>query len=124
MGGGRLLVLDDDATVGQVLVAGAQSMGFEAKTYSEVPAFLDCVRSWGPTHLAIDLTLPGASSSDVLRQVAQAGSRARIIICSGAERAELDSALEHARALGLTAVGALAKPYRLASLRQLLTFID
>lgn len=120
MAGGRLLVLDDDATVGQILVMGAQASGFEARLCEAVPAFLEALLGWAPTHLAIDLTLPDSSGVDVLHRVAEAGSRARIIICSGSGREELDAALAAARRLGLATAGVLSKPFRLAGLRALL----
>jgi DNA-binding response OmpR family regulator len=121
MGAGRLLVLDDDATVGQILVAGAQASGFEARLCDTVPAFLAALDDWAPTHLAIDLTLPGSSGVQVLQQVAQAGCRARIIVCSGSGAEELEAALEAARRLGLATAGVLPKPFRLAGLRALLS---
>lgn len=121
MGTGRLLVLDDDATVGQIVVAGAQVSGFEARLCETVPGFLAALADWAPTHLAIDLTLPGTSGTEVLRHVADAGSRARIIICSGAGTADLETALQAARDLGLPTAGVLPKPFRLAGLRALLS---
>jgi len=120
MAAGRLLVLDDDATVGQILVMGAQASGFEARQCEAVPAFLEALLDWAPTHLAIDLTLPDGSGVDVLHRVAEAGSRARIIICSGSGTEELDAALQAARRLGLATAGVLPKPFRLAGLRALL----
>jgi DNA-binding response OmpR family regulator len=120
MSEGRLLVLDDDATVGQIVVMGAQTSGFEARLCETVPAFLAALADWAPTHLAIDLTLPGSSGVAVLQQVAQAGSGARIIICSGSGAEDLDAALEAARRLGLATAGVLPKPFRLAALRAVL----
>jgi DNA-binding response OmpR family regulator len=120
MARGRLLVLDDDLTVGQILVMGAQASDFEAELCETVQAFLDRLRDWAPTHLAIDLTLPGTSGVAVLRQVAAAGCRARIIICSGTGHGELEAALQEARSLDLVAGGVLPKPFRLAGLRELL----
>lgn len=120
MGAGRLLVLDDDPTVGQIVVAAARAAGFEARLCDAVPAFLAALADWAPTHLAIDLTLPGSSGVEVLRLVADAGSRARIIICSGAGAADLEAALQAAREFGLPTAGVLAKPFRLAGLRALL----
>lgn len=121
MGAGRLLVLDDDPTVGQIVVAAAQASGFEARLCEAVPAFIAALADWAPTHLAIDLTLPGSSGVEVLRLVADAGSRACIIICSGSGTAELEAALQSARELGLPTAGVLPKPFRLAGLRALLT---
>jgi len=120
MARGRLLVLDDDPTVGQILVMGAQACGFEALLCDTVQAFLDRLADWAPTHLAVDLTLPGASGVEVLRRVADAGCRARIIVCSGASRIDLDAALQEARSLGLATAGVLSKPFRLAGLREVL----
>ena len=54
------------------------------------------------------------------QQVAQAGSGARIIICSGSGAEDLDAALEAARRLGLATAGVLPKPFRLAALRAVL----
>lgn len=120
MPGGRLLILDDDPTVGQILLMSAQASGFETMLCLEVQPFLEALRPWMPTHLAIDLTLPGTTGIEVLRQVAAAACQARIIICSGVGPAELDAALLEARSLGLSAAGVLPKPFRLAALRELL----
>ncbi len=121
MDGGRLLILDDDPTVAQILLLGAQATGFAARHCLAVDEFLDALDPWAPTHLAIDLTLPGTSGLDVLRAVAAAGCRARVIVCSGAGAHELEAALAEARALGLPTAGALPKPFRLAALRAVLT---
>jgi FixJ family two-component response regulator len=117
---GRLLILDDEASVGLTLVFAAQACGFESRQCETVPAFMAALATWAPTHLAIDLTLPGTSGLEVLRQVADAGSQASVIVFSGAGAAELDAVLAEATQLGLATAGTLAKPFRLAALRQLL----
>lgn len=120
MVGGRLLVLDDDETVGQILCLGARSAGFEARLCASVPAFLEAVSAWSPTHVSVDLTLPGSSGSEVLRALAAAACRARVIVCSGAGGGALEDALAQARHLGLATAGVLEKPFTLARLRELL----
>lgn len=120
MGRGRLLILDDDATVGQILVLMAQACQFDTRWCETAPEFLGCLADWAPTHLAIDLTLPDTTGVEVLRQVAGAGCRAGVIVCSGAGRGELDDALQACRSLGLSAAGVLPKPFRLAEVRALL----
>jgi len=40
------LVLDDDVTVGQILVMAAQGVGFEARWCEEVPAFIEAIGAW------------------------------------------------------------------------------
>lgn len=120
MARGKLLILDDDPTIGQILVMSAQACDFEARLCEVVPDFLARLGDWAPTHLAVDLTLPGTTGVEVLRRVADAGCRARIIVCSGASRVDLDAALQEGLALGLPAAGVLPKPFRLAQLRELL----
>ena len=51
MAGGRLLILDDDPTVGQILLMSAQASGFEARLCLEVQPFLEALGPWMPTHL-------------------------------------------------------------------------
>lgn len=120
MESGRLLVLDDDDTVGQILCLGAQAAGFEARLCLTVEAFLQALGPWAPTHVSVDLTLPGSSGSAVLQALAAAGCPARVIVCSGAGGGALQQALDEARALGLAVAGALEKPFAMARLRELL----
>lgn len=116
----RLLILDDEESVGLTLALAAQACGLQSRLCQTVPAFMAELLSWAPTHLAIDLTLPGTSGIEVVRQVAAAGSRASVIVFSGAGATELETVLAEARRLGLVTAGALPKPFRLAALRQLL----
>jgi FixJ family two-component response regulator len=115
-----LLVLDDDATVAQILVAGAELAGFAARHFDEPAAFLAAVAALAPSHVAVDLTLPGTSGIEVLRQLAEQGSDARILIVSGAGASDLSEALAEAQRLGLSTSGGLQKPFRQAQLRALL----
>ncbi len=116
----RLLVLDDDITVGQILVIGAQAAGMESRLCEEVDDFHHVVGTWAPTHVAIDLTLPGSSGIEVLQRLAASGCDARVLICSGGGADELRAALVEAERLGLKTAGVLPKPFRLAQLRALL----
>jgi DNA-binding response OmpR family regulator len=124
MAQGRLLVLDDDATVGQMLLMAAQAAGFEARRCADLPAFITHLQSCPPTHVVVDLNLPGSSTEQVMQQLSEVRCRARVIVCSGAAPQELQAALSLARALGLRTAGVLAKPFRLAELRALLQAPD
>ena len=117
---GKLLILDDDTTVGQIIQLSAQAYGFEARHFADAAGFLAAVAAQDATHLAIDLTLPETSGVQVLRQVAALGSRCRIIICSGRGDEDLQAALAEAHSLGLDCAGLLPKPFTLAVLKALL----
>lgn len=116
----RLLVLDDDVMVGNLLVMVAQRAGFEAQLCEHPQPFFAAIKEWSPSHLAIDLAMPEMSGLEVLRTLAQAGCTARIIISSGAGSDEMQAAQEEACKLGLRTIGVLSKPFSLRSLRALL----
>ncbi|MGQ3051400.1 MAG: response regulator [Roseateles sp.] len=118
---GRLLVLDDDAVVATVLGMAAQRLGFQVELTAHAAAFLERAAAWSPSHVTIDLGMPGMGGVQVLDQLAAAGCRAGVIISSGADAMQIQAALDHARARGLLVIGALAKPFSIAALRELLS---
>ena len=120
MNQGRLLVLDDDETVGMLLVIVAQRAGFEARLCERPQAFFDALADWQPTHVAVDLRMPEMDGLEVLRHLAALRCTARVIISSGAGAGEVDMALQAAQDLGLDKPGLLPKPFTLIGLRALL----
>ncbi|MBL0728703.1 response regulator [Piscinibacter sp. HJYY11] len=117
---GRLLILDDDPTVGQILQVAAKSVGFEARWCEDVDAFFSALAEWQPTHLAVDMLMPDVSGQEVLARLADQRCEAKVIVSSGMGAGELDTVLDEAQALGLNTVGTLPKPFSLASVRALL----
>ncbi len=120
MASGRLLILDDDATVGKVLMLVAKRVGFEARQCEQADVFFQTVNDWQPTHVAIDLSMPGMNGLQVLERLAADGCRSSVIVSSGAGRAVIDAALLHAKGLNLVTAGALPKPFSMANVRKLL----
>ncbi|MCW5623360.1 MAG: response regulator [Burkholderiales bacterium] len=116
----RLLVLDDDPMVAKVLCIAAERLGFEVEMTSDVAAFLKRVTDGAPSHVAIDLAMPGTAGVLVLDQLAEAGCGASVIIASGADAIQINAALARARAKGLRTAGALTKPFTMDALRALL----
>ena len=80
----RLLILDDDALVGLLVESVARLAGVTTCLTREADEFYAAAADWGPTHVVLDLTMPGASGEEVLAELAARGCRARIIITSGA----------------------------------------
>ncbi len=116
----RLLILDDDAMVGQILVMAAKGAGCEARWCERHEAFFEAVGDWQPTHIAVDLLMPDISGREVLHRLAAEGCQARVIVSSGLGAGELESVLGEARSLGLQTAGVLPKPFSLAAVRALL----
>ena len=116
----RLLILDDDAMVGQILLMAAKGAGCEARWCERHEAFFEAVGEWQPTHVAVDMLMPDISGRDVLHRLAAEGCLARVIVSSGLGASELEEVLGEARSLGLQTAGVLAKPFSLAAVRALL----
>ncbi len=116
----RLLILDDDITVAKTIGFVAESLGFTVHCVDTPQPFFDAVRTMAPSHIAIDLIMPGMDGVEVMRQLALAGCDAAVILTSGMGQKVLESAQSTASERGLNIVGVLPKPFRSAMLRELL----
>lgn len=116
----RLLVLDDEESVGQTMGLVAEHIGFEVRCVQTPEAFFDLICDFNPTHVAIDLILPGMDGVEVLRRLASTEFKAAIILISGMGQKVLESAQATAAERGLNVLGVVPKPFRPAELRRLL----
>ena len=109
---GRVLIIDDDALVGSMLVAHVRASGFEAKVTADPDVFYALVREWQPTFVIVDLVMGAVDGLTVLKELAAMGSDAAVVIASGMGSKVLDSARQYAAASGLAHGGVLHKPFR------------
>lgn len=68
----RLLILDDESDICQVIEAAAERAGVNARSTIHAGEFAVLCESWKPTHLVIDLAMPGTDGLTMLRLLAQA----------------------------------------------------
>ncbi len=116
----RLLILDDEPSIGATIAFIAEDAGFECRaTTSATEFFSDCA-AWEPTHIALDLIMPEMDGIEVLHRLAASKCRARIIITSGVGSRVLDAARRTATDHGLDIAGALSKPFAPDALMALL----
>lgn len=116
----RLLILDDDLVVSKVLSRSAGRVGVQAHIASNPKEFFIEVAEWRPTHVAIDLSMPELSGTQVIEKLAQMECAARVIVSSGSDMSLMTEALTRAAELGLGVAGALPKPFSILRLRELL----
>ena len=116
----RLLILDDDPDVARTVGFIAEGAGAESRATEKAADFFRELAQWEPTHVMLDLMMPGMDGVEVLRRLALSNCRTRIIIGSGAGSRVLDAARLSATEHGLNIVGALPKPFTAAALRALL----
>ncbi len=116
----RLLILDDDAVIGDTIRRIAQFAGMEVYYTPNPSEFLTLVSDWQPSHLALGLVMAEMDGVEVMRQLSLRGCGARIIIISGVGTRVRDAAARSAREHGLDIAGVLSKPFSSMALRQLL----
>ncbi len=115
----KILVIDDDNTVCELITALAQAMGFDCVATKDAATF-SSVEFPDTTLILLDLMMPGMDGIEVLRLLGERHSRARILLMSGMDRRVLETAEKLAHSLGLRVVGHLQKPFPLTELRGLL----
>ncbi len=106
--------------VGILIETVGRLAGVSTRRVRSHGSFFEAISDAGPTHVVIDLTMPGMTGEDVLRQLAEVQCTARVIVCSGADPARLAAAADLAISLGLDFAGILPKPFAPAALRELL----
>lgn len=116
----RCLVIDDHPEIAQLIRRVAEGSGFEVCVTTDAEAFKAEYDRIEPALLLLDLQMPGMDGIELLRFLADRSSRARIAIISGVDRRVLDAAHRLGKARGLSIIGTLQKPMRLADLRGLL----
>ncbi|GAB5428896.1 MAG: EAL domain-containing response regulator [Devosia indica] len=116
----RLLILDDDPLVGETVRMMAASIGAESAYCRSAEEFFMQVSQWGPSHILLDLVMPGVDGVEVIQRLAEMGCQSTLIIVSGVDRRVLDAAQRSAKQHQLPLAGALSKPFSRSALATLL----
>jgi len=69
----RVLVVDDDPTVAEVVSSYLQRAGYAVEVVEDGSAAVDVAVRWRPDLVVLDLLLPGVDGLEVCRQLKQAG---------------------------------------------------
>jgi EAL domain-containing protein (putative c-di-GMP-specific phosphodiesterase class I) len=115
----RILVIDDDNSVCELVSALARTMGFDCVTTKDAATFASLVFP-DTALILLDLMMPGMDGIEVLRLLGERRCRARILLMSGMDKRILETAERLAHSLGLQVVGHLQKPFPLTDLSKLL----
>src|ERR1017187_492247 len=116
----RILILDDDAAVGQTIQWIAESLGFEAMFVTHPAEFFQQLDLLVPDVITIDLVMPELDGVEIMRLLAERKSRAKIIISSGMGTRVLDAAERSASEHGLSIAGVISQLISKEALRSLI----
>ena len=112
----RLLLVDDEPSLGQYLADAAGECGFDAKVTGDDRQFRDAFLDDRPDMVALDLGMPGMDGVELIRFLADQNYSNPVLIVSGHDRRVLESAFRLGETMGLKMAGPLQKPVRLDEL--------
>jgi EAL domain-containing protein (putative c-di-GMP-specific phosphodiesterase class I) len=115
----QILIIDDDAGLGELLCASAHSMNLRCKVTTSAAEFMAAINP-EVTLIMMDLVMPDMDGVELLRWLGKQHCRAGILLMSGLDKRVLETAEVLAGSLGLVVVGHLQKPIRLIDLEKIL----
>jgi DNA-binding NtrC family response regulator len=116
----RILVVDDNEAILLLVQGVAQRLGLEVTTLSSTVHFMTTFVRLRPDTVILDMVMPNMDGIEVIQWLCDVGYTGRLIIMSGyADYDRMGKVL--ARANGRISVSSLAKPFRLAALKALLS---
>ena len=105
----RLLVIDDEPSICNVIEVIAEAAGYEVCATTSAADFKCYVTSNDPTVIVLDVVMPDTDGIELMRYLAECGCKAPVLVMSG-HRAYLGLSEALGRALGMPSVTALPKP--------------
>ena len=115
----RLLIIEDDPKIADLVASVAGEMEFETRTASGLGA-LEAYDHFKPHCIVLDILMPEMDGLEVLQALKERVSEARIIILSGGENSYRRMAEHLGEAGGLVIAANIAKPFRLNEMRSAL----
>jgi len=115
----RIVLIDDDRVVGEIVSALAKAMGLQCEITRTPEEFFKRI---GPdtTLILLDLVMPEMDGIEILRLLGERNCRARIVLMSGINIRVIETAKKLAQSLGLSVVGHLQKPFPIGQLQDVL----
>ena len=107
----KLLVIDDDINICEMLRLYFENEGYKVKTAHDGMEGISCFKTFEPDLVLLDIMLPGGSGLQLLEHLKRMGRRENVIIISAR-----DSIEDKVEGLDLGADDYLPKPFHLAEL--------
>lgn len=107
----RLLVVEDDPNIVELLSASLRYAGFEVTTATDGQQALQAARAWRPDLMVLDVMMPGIDGFEVVRRLTSEGNRCPVVFLTARDATQ-------DKITGLTVGGDdyLTKPFSLDEL--------
>jgi len=111
----RLLTIEDDPDIAALIKKTALEAGFQCMELCNSSTLPAVYQRFKPDVIMLDILMPEMDGFDVLHFLKQEQSTAQILILSGSEYGRMAEKI--GQGMGLTIVGTMYKPFRVAELR-------
>jgi two-component system OmpR family response regulator len=118
----RLLVIEDEKNIADMLCRVSEDIGFDVKAVSQFEEIPTLYKIFVPDVIVLDIVMPEMDGFEVLKLLHRYNSASRVIIISGQDDYRL-MALRMGEALSISIDAAIAKPFRVDELRRILESI-
>ena len=115
----RMLIIDDEEDICEIIAEIGSRHGFEVTSLSNAEHVIATLESFKPDLIMLDLMMPGTDGVELLRLLAEHTKDAKLCLISGSDVRVLNSARRLGSAHGLDVVSALEKPLNMAVLNAL-----
>jgi EAL domain-containing protein (putative c-di-GMP-specific phosphodiesterase class I)/CheY-like chemotaxis protein len=116
-----ILIVDDDPLEREIVADDLKSLGFNNILYAASGAeALSLIKSGTVTTLLTDIMMPGMDGPQFLRQLAEVGCKARVVLISGVSNDIMNSIGTLGRSHGLNLLGYIHKPTTPVALKAML----
>jgi len=116
----RLLVIDDDTDICDLLQEIGQSCGYETATTTKITDFISTFTSFKPTIIILDLSIADRDGIEILRFLSNESCRSPIVMLSGYDEKVRATAFRLGQSYGLEMITHLQKPIDVTAIKNLL----
>jgi EAL domain-containing protein (putative c-di-GMP-specific phosphodiesterase class I)/CheY-like chemotaxis protein len=113
----RLLIIDDEADICDLIADVAETRGFSTQSVSDPGLVGAALAEFKPTAIMLDLMMPGTDGVELLRTFGDAIKGCAVVLMSGHDSRVLNSARRLGAAHGINVIGVQEKPIDVTTLR-------
>lgn len=117
----RILILDDEPDIGAVISRAASSVDFDPVVCTTPGDFWRSYETDEPDVIWMDMIVPEADGIEIVRELAERGCRAAIVLMTGNMPLYAEAAAKMGSAWGLRFSAILQKPARFDRIRRAIT---
>jgi CheY-like chemotaxis protein len=119
----RLLVVDDQPALGEIVRRTAEGLDYEVVVTEHAEEFMAEYETFDPTTIVLDIVMPDIDGIELVAWLVERKCRARILVASGYNNRYAKMAETLGAAKGLQ-IMFLEKPFRITELRDALASVE